>query len=63
MVYDNKAIDMIQTDFVLNIKLQCVPFVCFMYYGAKSIAPFVLSKLSDPCHQNSSYIYLECGGS
>ena len=63
MVYDKKSIGTIQTNFVLNVKLQCITFVCFSHYGDQNIAPSVVSMLHDPFHQNSSYPSLEYGGS
>jgi len=40
--------------------MQCVPFLCSTYYVDQIIAPFIVSMLSDPFHQTSSYQYLEC---
>jgi len=57
MIYENKVIDTTQIDFVLNIKMLCIPFVCLTHYVDQRIAPSVVSMLPDPCHQ-ISHIYL-----
>ena len=62
MVYENKAIDTIQTDWVLNLKLQCVHFVCVAHDGDENFAPSMVSMLPDPYHQTSSFLSLEYGG-
>ena len=46
----------------LNIQFQCVPFVCVAHYVEKNIAASVVSILSDPCDQTSSYRSLGYSG-
>jgi len=42
-------------DPILNMKMQYLPFVTIAPHVDQNIAPSVVSNLSDPCHQTSSY--------
>jgi len=55
MIYDNKSIDTTQTNWILNIKTQCVHLVCVAHHVDQRTDPSVVSMLSDPCCQTSSY--------
>ena len=46
-----------QTNSVLNIKMQYVPFVIVAHQVDQNSAPSVVSKLLDACHQTSSYLF------
>jgi len=44
--------DTTQKDWILNIKMQCTPFVCVSNRVYQRTTPSISSVLLNPCHQN-----------